>query len=193
MKFDFFKKFIGEGNNKKRQIENIVVFIIILIITVVIINNMWDTDEEIEDEKNITKVLAQDTKISNDSNDNLESRLEDILESINGVGKTKVLIKYSESSSIIAMYNETSSESKTQEDDGDGGSKNVTETESKKEVVYNESNVPVTEKIVMPIIEGAIVTAQGAGNANIKSSIVSAVEAITGLAVHKIQVFEMKN
>lgn len=193
MKFDFLKKFIGEGNNKKRQIENIVVFIIILIITVLIINNMWNTDEEIEDEKNITKVLAQDTEISNTQNDNLESRLEDILESINGVGKTKVLIKYSESSSIVAMYNETSSESKTQEDDGDGGSKNVTETESKKEVVYNESNIPVTEKIVMPIIEGAIVTAQGAGNANIKSSIVSAVEAITGLAVHKIQVFEMGN
>ena len=43
----------------------------------------------------------------------------------------------------------------------------------------------------MPVIEGAIVTAQGAGNANVKTSIVSAVEAVTGLAVHKIQVFEM--
>ena len=43
----------------------------------------------------------------------------------------------------------------------------------------------------MPVIEGAIITAQGASNANVKSSIVSAVEAVTGLAVHKIQVFEM--
>ena len=44
----------------------------------------------------------------------------------------------------------------------------------------------------MPVIEGAIITAQGASDANIKSSIVSAVEAVTGLAVHKIQVFEME-
>ena len=92
------------------------------------------------------------------------------------------------------MYNETTSESKTEENDGDGGSKNVTETESKKEIVYTDENgksKPITEKVIMPVIEGAIITAQGASNANVKTSIVSAVEAITGLAVHKIQVFEM--
>jgi stage III sporulation protein AG len=43
----------------------------------------------------------------------------------------------------------------------------------------------------MPTIEGAIITAEGANDANIKSSIVQAVEAVTGLATHKIQVFEM--
>ena len=120
-------------------------------------------------------------------------RLQDILESINGVGKVKTLIKYSESSTVVAMYNETNSESKTEENDG-SSSKNVTEVESKKEIVYtdeNGKNKPITEKVIMPVIEGAIITAQGASNANVKSSIVSAVEAVTGLAVHKIQVFEM--
>ena len=65
---------------------------------------------------------------------------------------------------------------------------------SKKEIAYTEedgTSRPITEKVVMPVIEGTIVTAQGAGNANVKTSIVSAVEAVTGLAVHKIQVFEM--
>ena len=76
----------------------------------------------------------------------------------------------------------------------DGGSKDVKEKESKKEIVYTEedgTSRPITEKVVMPIIEGAIITAQGANNANVKASIVSAVEAVTGIAVHKIQVFEM--
>ena len=45
----------------------------------------------------------------------------------------------------------------------------------------------------MPVIEGAIITAQGATDANIKTSIVQAVEAVTGLATYKIQVFEMKD
>ena len=34
--------------------------------------------------------------------------------------------------------------------------------------------------------------AQGASSAEIKTKIISAVEAATGLATHKIQVFEMK-
>lgn len=189
---DLFKK-SEEGKDKKKQIENIVVFIIILIVTVLIINNMWsgEESESKEDVADPTKVLA---KTDSSGQDKLEDNLEDILASINGVGKVKVLIKYSESSTVVAMYNETISESTTKENDGDGGTKDVKETENKKEIVYTDedgTNKPITEKVVMPVIEGAIVTAQGAGNANVKASIVSAVEAVTGLAVHKIQVFEM--
>ena len=190
---EFFKK-NGEEKDKKKKIENIIVFIIILIITVLIINVMWSSDDNKSKNKSedTTKVLAQ-TTTANEEQDNLENRLENILESINGVGKAKVLIKYSESSSVVAVYNETKSESTTQENDG-SSNKDVKQTESKKEVAYtdeNGKNTPITEKVIMPVIEGAIITAQGAGNANIKASIVSAVEAVTGLAVHKIQVFEM--
>ena len=192
---EWFKK-SQEGKDKKKQIENIVVFIILLIITVLIINNMWSEEsEEKNDIIDTSKVLAQ-TKTTNVNQDDLQERLEDILETINGVGKTKVLIKYSESSTIVAMYNETVSESSTKENNSDGGNKEIKESENKKEIVYtdeNGTNQPITEKIIMPTIEGAVITAQGAGNANVKTSIVSAVEAVTGLAVHKIQVFEMKH
>lgn len=190
---EMFKK-MSDENDKKRNIENIIVFIIILIITVLIINVMWSSNDKKTENKSedTTKVLAQ--AISSSEKDDLETRLEDILASIDGVGKVKVLIKYSESSSVVPMYNETTSESTTKETDGDGANKDIKETESKREIVYtdeNGKNTPITEKVTMPVIEGAIVTAQGAGNANIKTSIVSAVEAVTGLAVHKIQVFEM--
>lgn len=192
---EIFKK-NEDGKDKKKQIENIVVFIIILIVTVLIINNMWSDGKEKKDENTVdtSKVLAQ-TTTSNHQED-LEERLEDILSTISGVGKVKALIKYSESSTVVAMYNETVSESTTKENDGDGGSKDVKETENKREIVYTDedgTNKPITEKVVMPVIEGAIITAQGAGNANVKASIVSAVEAVTGLAVHKIQVFEMNS
>ena len=185
-----------DGKNKKRQIENIFLFIIILIITVIIINNMWNTDKKESNDNGSNssgKVLAQ-TSSNSTEQDNLERKLEDILESINGVGRVKVLIKYAESSTVVAMYNETTSESSSKETDGNGSSKDIKETENKKEIVYTDEdgkNKPITEKVVMPVIEGAVITAQGAENASIKSSIVSAVEAVTGLAVHKIQVFEM--
>lgn len=77
-----------------------------------------------------------------------------------------------------------------------GGSRKVTQTSTKKEVIYQEMNgekVPVTQSIIKPKIEGAIITAIGAKDSNIKTNIVQAVEAATGLATHKIQVFEMTN
>ena len=52
--------------------------------------------------------------------------------------------------------------------------------------------MPITQKVVKPKVEGAIITAKGASNAEIKTNIIQAVEAVTGLATHKIQVFEMK-
>ena len=194
---EFFRKNEEGQDNKKKQIENIIVFIIILIVTVLIINSMWSSNDKgsKDNTQDSSKVLAQTTSANTTDQNDLESELEDILESIDGVGKVKVLIKYSESSTVVAMYNETKSESTTKESDGDGGSKDVKETENKKEIAYtdeNGENKPITEKVTMPVIEGAVITAQGAKDAGVKSSIVSAVEAVTGLAVHKIQVFEMR-
>lgn len=77
-----------------------------------------------------------------------------------------------------------------------GGNRKITQTTNKKEVIYQEINgekVPVTQSIVKPKIEGAIITAIGASDIKIKTNIVQAVEAATGLATHKIQVFEMVN
>lgn len=124
----------------------------------------------------------------------LEKRLEEILSNINGVGKVKVLITYSESSQVVAMYDETSKTSNTKESDSTGGTRDIQQNDTTKSVIFKEDNgekIPVTQKVVNPLIEGAIVTAVGASNPTIKTNIIQAVEAATGLATHKIQVFEM--
>lgn len=77
-----------------------------------------------------------------------------------------------------------------------GGNRKISETSVKKEVVYQEINgekIPVTQSVIKPKIEGAIITAKGATNSEVKANIVQAVEAATGLATHKIQVFEMQS
>ena len=51
----------------------------------------------------------------------------------------------------------------------------------------------IVQKTISPKLEGAIIIASGANNANVKANIIQAVEAATGLATHKIQVFEKKN
>ena len=188
-----------ENNNKK--IENIVFLIIILIITIVIINYVWNGN------KSSNKTLTNSTgkqlaTIQNNQNSNntktssisLEERLENILSNINGVGNVKVFINYSESNETVAMYNENTKKSVTEETDTSGGVRKVESTDSQKEIVYQENDgnkTPIIQKTVEPKIEGAIITANGASDINIKTSIIQAVEAATGLATHKIQVFEM--
>ena len=120
--------------------------------------------------------------------------LESILSNISGVGKVKVMLTYSQTSQTIPLYNQNSSEKNTEETDKQGGSRKIKETDTKTEIIYQEENgkkVPITQSIVSPTVEGAIVTAEGAGTAAVKTNIIQAVEAVTGIATHKIQVFEM--
>lgn len=190
-----------EGNDK-RKIENLVFFVIVLIITIVIINIIWNGNKETNkpETNNTSKQLAVDNQNNSlttnlQVTENLEEKLENVLSKIQGVGEVKVCINYSESSEVVAMYNENSKVSSTEETDTSGGTRKIEETDTQKDIIYKEENgekTPITQKVIQPKIEGAIVTAKGANNAQTKTNIIQAVEAITGLATHKIQVFEMQ-
>ena len=181
-----------EGNNKKK-IENLVFFIIILIITIVIINIIWNDKNTSKNVKEVdtNKKLATTNQVQVEQvskEDTLSQKLEAILSQIQGVGEVKVFINYSESSEVVAMYNENSKSSTTEETDTSGGIRKVQETDSQKDIIYQENNgtkTPMTKKVIEPKIEGA-------NNIDVKTNIIQAVEAATGLATHKIQVFEMQ-
>ena len=92
------------------------------------------------------------------------------------------------------MYNENTEISHTSEEDSQGGNREVDEESTKKEVIFtdeNGSNVPATQTVVNPKVEGVIVIAEGAGDVNVKTNIIAAVEAVTGVQTHKVQVFAM--
>jgi len=187
-----------EDGKSKKNIENLVVFIILLIVTLIIINTIWN-DNETDNSNTIqdkSVVLASTGNESVSTEDTTQKNLKQILSKIEGVGKVEVLITYSESSQVIAMYNEKYKESQTEEGDTSGGTRVIQEVSKDKEIIYQEENgekVPITEKVVMPKMEGALIVAEGANNATVKTNIIQAVEALTGLATHKIQVLEMKS
>ena len=171
-------------------------FVIILIVNIIIINLIFkdgnkekDNTSEIQNNENVKLATSKE-----DDTYNLEAKLEEILKKINGVGNVKVLLTYSETSKTVAMYNEDSTKNDTEEADKQGGNRKVSQTSTKKEVIYQEVNgqkIPVTQNIINPKIEGAIITAVGAQNTQVKENIIQAVEAVTGVATHKIQVFQM--
>ncbi len=123
---DKIKALIINQNEKgsKKKIENIVVFIIILIITVIAINTIWNGEKKEsknEDASSGTKkqlaTTSQETSAEPVNSNTMEKNLETILSNIDGVGKVKVLITYSESSEVVAMYNETNKNSIVEEKD----------------------------------------------------------------------------
>ena len=195
----------AEGNSKKK-IENLVVLILVIIVTIVAINYIWNDDKEVQktnvvdsnkklaqESKNNEQILEENTETNSY---NIEEKLEKILSKIKGVGDVEVLVTYSQTNTVIPMYDEDSSSTLTEESDGSGGTRVTNQTSSKKDIIYEETDdgkSPITQSIINAKIEGAIVTAKGASNSEVKESIIQAVEAVTGLATHKIQVFEMSD
>ena len=191
-----------QGTNKKK-IENLVMFLVLLIITIIAINVILGDNKKSNQNENMQqseyKQLSSEnynnsSNISNNPEYNLEEELESVLSKIDGVGQVKVLITYSESSEIIPIYNEKSTESTTQETDTNGGVRTIKQSDNSKEIIYEEKSngkIPITKKVVLPKIEGAIVIAEGANNTNTKVNIIQAVGAVTGLPTYKVQVFEM--
>ena len=180
-----------DNKNSKKKIENIVIGILILLITVIAINAiLLDKDEE----ETVVNEIENNNVNFQASNTDLETRLENILSKIEGVGKVEVLINYSETEQVVAMYNENKKETATEEQDEAGGTRVIKENDVQKDVIYQEKDgekIPITQKTIMPKIEGTIITAEGAGSTEVQEKIINAVEAATGLASHKIQVFEM--
>lgn len=188
MKFDFGELFKG-----KRKNENLVLLIVILIIVVVVINYIWKDDNKKQEDTSQNQVVQVNT---NNTDEDLETKLEDILSKISGVGRVKVMITYLESSSVEPIYDENSKVSNTTEADKDGTTRTISQTDNQRQIIYKEnsdgSKEPITKSILNPKIAGAIIAASGAADSNVKAQIVQAVEAATGLATHKIQVFQME-
>ena len=166
--FEKLKKIFSEKDSKKRN-ENLIAFLIILVITLIIINKILSEDENKNEtlNENTAELVTQSTtdveEISIDD-ENLKNELENILSKISGVGKVKVLLTYSESSSVLPLYNESISSSVSTSADG-----TTTETTNEdKEIFTDSSNEAVIEKYIMPKLEGAIVIAQGARRFNCK-------------------------
>ena len=186
--------------NKDKKKENLISLLIILVITLIIINRIWNDDgiktkEELKEDAHLATIKSEDIsdvnfKIDENESGNvnriksndLEERLKKILETLKGVSNVSVMLTYNESSCQVPIYNINESNSKNKDEE--------TTSIEKEVVVDSESNI-VLEKVLNPKIEGAIITAKGVSDPTVKGNIISAVEAVTGVMTHKIQVFEM--
>lgn len=140
------------------------------------------------------KSSGDDTEGFSEYEEYMEKRLENLLGNVAGVGKVNVMITFKETSEKILVSEGEQSENTIKETDSSGGTRDTREYSTSKSFLINKENgdeKPYIVQEIKPQAEGVVVIAQGGSNPAVVSSITSAIEALLGVPVHKIQVLEM--
>ena len=114
----------------------------------------------------------------------MEEKLEEVLEKMEGAGEVQVFITLSSSEELIVEKDAPVNRSNTAEADAEGGSRTINSVDAGENTVYaTEGNIsmPYVVKTVTPRVEGVLVLAQGAGNGTVNKNIADAVQVLFGI------------
>lgn len=118
--------------------------------------------------------------------DDLELRLKTVLEAMDGVGRTQVLLTVESKGETEYAYDRT--ESRTQSENGDSQSR------QQELVTLSESGgqVPVPLRSSAPIYRGAVVVCEGGDRAAVRLAVTRVVQSLTGISADRIVISKMK-
>ncbi len=128
------------------------------------------------------------------SKDEIEQKLEDILEKIDGAGEVKVMITYQDSGTQVVEKDKNTSANSVEESDSTGGVRSTKEQQLQESTVYEEAdagNTPFVSKELLPKVEGILIVASGGDNQKVKQNISEAVLALFQVEAHRIKIVKM--
>ena len=119
--------------------------------------------------------------------DALEAKLESIISSVNGAGKTRVMLTLDGSAEYY--YQNDLKESA----ENDGEAKYSHSSDFNTVIVKNAdgSESPVLSASLSPAVTGAVVVCRGAGSAEVRENVINAVKALLAIPTNKICVLKM--
>ena len=124
----------------------------------------------------------------------IERKLEDILEKIDGAGDVKVMITYQDSGTQVVEKDKNTSENSLEESDSTGGVRSTKEQQLQESTVYEDAdagNTPFVSKELLPKVEGILIVASGGDNQKVKQNISEAVLALFQVEAHRIKIVKM--
>ncbi len=125
----------------------------------------------------------------------LEDKLQRALSDVSNVGRVEVMITLQSSEELVVEKDVPVNRSNTNETDSEGGTRIISQMESKETTIYRtegSNSEPYVVKTILPKVEGVLVVAQGAGNGTVDKSITEIVQALFGLEAHKVKVVKME-
>lgn len=190
------KSKLAEGKSSK-IINNLIVIIIICVIALIAYSVFMPKDMSKKDNSSLVST-EEEAEASAPANyaDDMETRLEEILGKINGVGKVEVLITYDTTTEVVPAFDVTESKQVTEEEDNQGGIRTINQENTSSNLVtisgQNSENKPVVIKEIKPIIRGVIVVAEGAENPVVKADLIDAVTTIFQVKSNKVKIYGAK-
>ena len=162
-------------------------------ILILIIALPTDTKEKKQAEKS-KENISKENNTMEASKDEIERKLEDILEKIDGAGDVKVMITYQDSGTQVVEKDKNTSENSLEESDSTGGIRSTKEQQLQESTVYEEAdagNTPFVSKELLPKGEGILIVASGGDNQKVKQNISEAVLALFQVEAHRIKIVKM--
>lgn len=162
-------------------------------ILILIIALPTDTKEKKQAEKS-KENISKENNTMEASKDEIERKLEDILEKIDGAGDVKVMITYQDSGTQVVEKDKNTSENSLEESDSTGGVRSTKEQQLQESTVYEEAdagNTPFVSKELLPKVEGILIVASGGDNQKVKQNISEAILALFQVEAHRIKIVKM--
>ena len=189
MKMQDFMQKIKE-KKLKRSDWLILVLAGILILIIALPTDTKGKKQAEEAKENISK----ENNTMEASKDEIEQKLEDILEKIDGAGEVKVMITYQDSGTQVVEKDKNTSAKSVEESDSTGGVRSTKEQQLQESTVYEEAdagNTPFVSKELLPKVEGILIVASGGDNQKVKQNISEAVLALFQVEAHRIKIVKM--
>lgn len=164
-------------------------------------SGIWDTqtvkiEESSQTERAGTKEEIEKIDSTEEYERYMENKLEQAISVMEGAGKVKVMITVNTSRELIVAKDTPVTRSDTVENDSEGGSRTVNESNREEETVYRKesdgSSSPYVVKTLQPVIEGVVVITQGGDRPEVSKNITEAIVALFDIEPNKIKVVKMK-
>ena len=133
--------------------------------------------------------------VSMDYEREMEQRLLELLEVMEGVGEARVMITLKASQELLLDKESNGNLSETRETDSAGGSRYVLQQDSQENTVLitrDGEDSPICIKTIYPEVEGVVVAAKGAGTGNISKQISELVQVLFGIEAHKVKIVRLE-
>jgi stage III sporulation protein AG len=188
---------LKKGKSDKKTWANLVILTLVAILMIVI-SSGFNESKDMFSQKETSLVNDVDTNSILNEDDyqiEMEGKLKDMLEQIDGVGEVKVMINFEGGEEQVPATNNSDSTSMTEENDSNGGTRKITQNNEGQTVVMidgSNGNEPLILKKNSPEVRGIFVVAEGASNDLIRLSIQKAVISLFGIPESKVTVYPMK-
>lgn len=166
-----------------------------------IIANIFSADEEPEivqysenqvqesvKNDNSAEISASDISVMEDT---LEDELAAMLNKIQGVSETEVMVNLEATNEHVFEKNTVNGKQTTDETDKNGGKRQVEDYTEDRQVVIirkGDQEVPLLVQTKQPTVRGVFIVAEGADKATVKNQIVESVSRVLDVPTHKISV-----